>query len=1011
MYQKKKLGRWTYFALALLVLLPTLFAVIPSRIASAETKNPYDIYAEEYKAFVAIKVVQKCMDTTGSGWYAGRKKDESNPTWGFSGSSEVNTGFVSGIGGDDFQIGCWDESDMGSVAKAIGFDSLDGLREAIWPSFAKNPTKAKSCDDLGVPSSTGNRLCSTATDLPGLRKVLEEQVKAKDRQGPDNNASKLSGEAELWFWDNVYRKDPGDFGGCGGVFTSDLARAQGTVKEKRLPSSVKADGSDPEVYAYTKPSDGEYAKYKYAIFKVALDKTIEKTGSDLAEIRNSAINCQDVIAKLTNAGSVDKVRAALETFFLTCTDSNTCGPSTAGNPSGSSEDGNNPEIKFQCSVSANPITWIMCALIEGFATAIDTLDAQVTEMLDIKSDTYFGDDATGQNFKEVWSTIRTISAGFLIIMALVMIISTALSFGPFDAYTVKKVMPRLITVVILISISWPLVKFLIDMSDLMGYAVRGLIQAPFVNSGAVSLDGGQTTISAVALVGSGLVLGLPGLLSFMVTGFMAVMVAFLTLILRQILIILLAVIVPIALVSYVLPNTAKFGKFWWDAFSKALLVFPIIAGFIAIGRVFAVVAYNSGANGDNAGTVRVFIAFIAYYAPYFLIPQAFKMAGGLLGNLSGMVNDRSRGAFDRLKNFRKTQSATNMGKMKTGDRFQGNNRIARQFNQRTSGIAGGWRGSHFGVGQRGEAYHDLHARAAAQDALKNNHLLQQLAFDDNANAVMALSGGTAAGAERASRILARENGWTEQERIRAMEGASAVGFNNSNGLAAIQTMAQNKSRALTGALSGEAGMALVQESVAQLSGGNARLANNTMGNFAYHSRNAGRLDFGGENPADSIGAGWGRASVAQHAQSHTASLEAFGNHFINELGSGDQDRVDAAAIALMEMQSMLPNATAENQAVINETLARAGIDHSATRVQTVQRTNPDGSPMLNNGQPVYTQTTAPVSVDEQLAALTGPNGLSERDIRGRARTYDAQTPVAAQAGGPPVAPPPPPTTP
>lgn len=76
---------------------------------------------------------------------------------------------------------------------------------------------------------------------------------------------------------------------------------------------------------------------------------------------------------------------------------------------------------------------------KGFATAIDAMDAQVTEMLDVKTDAYFGNDATGQNFKEVWSTVRTISlAGFLVIMALVMIISTALSFGPFDAYTVKR---------------------------------------------------------------------------------------------------------------------------------------------------------------------------------------------------------------------------------------------------------------------------------------------------------------------------------------------------------------------------------------------------------------------------------------------------------------------------------------------------------------------------------------------------------------------------------------------
>lgn len=668
-------------------------------------------------------------------------------------------------------------------------------------------------------------------------------------------------------------------------------------------------------------------------------------------------------------------------------------------------------VKFECSVSANPITWIMCALIEGFAEAVDKLDAQVTDMLNIKTEDYFGSDVTGDSFKQIWSATRTISVGFLIIMVLIMIISTAIGAGPFDAYTVKKIMPRILAVVVLISISWPLVKFCIEMSNLMGFAVRGLIQAPFLNSGAISLDGGQSTIGATALVSSGIVLGLPGLLSFIVTAFGAVMIAFITLILRQILVILLAVTVPIALVSFVLPNTSKAGKFWWDAFSKALLVFPIISAFIAMGRIFAVVAYNSAPGGDNAGTLRVFIAFIAYFAPYFLIPQAFKMAGGLLGNLSGMVNDRSRGAFDRLKNFRKTQSSNNMHKMKTGDRFQGRNAVARQFNTRTSGLAGGWRGSHLGFGARGEAYHDIHQRQAAQDAIKNNPLLQQLAFDDSGNAVMALSGGTAAGAERASRILAEANDWTETERLRALNSAAAIGFNNSNALGAVQTMGQNKSRALTGVLGGEAGMALVRDSVTAASGGNEQLVGNTMGNFAFNSRNAGRYDFGGEAAGESLAAGWGRASVAQHAQSHTTSLQAFGDDFVNTLqdANSTQEQRNAATIALMEMQTMLPNATAENQAVINETLARAGIDHSATHVEMVQRRNNDGSPMLDaNNNPMYGQVATAISVEDQLANISGPNGLTVRDIRGQARTYDSQTPQGAMAAdGAPAAPPPP----
>lgn len=37
-------------------------------------KATYDVYRDEYRAFIGIKIVQKCMDVTGSGWTAGRKK-------------------------------------------------------------------------------------------------------------------------------------------------------------------------------------------------------------------------------------------------------------------------------------------------------------------------------------------------------------------------------------------------------------------------------------------------------------------------------------------------------------------------------------------------------------------------------------------------------------------------------------------------------------------------------------------------------------------------------------------------------------------------------------------------------------------------------------------------------------------------------------------------------------------------------------------------------------------------
>src|SRR5204862_5967758 len=110
------------------------------------------------------------------------------------------------------------------------------------------------------------------------------------------------------------------------------------------------------------------------------------------------------------------------------------------------------------------------------------------------------------------------------------------------------------------------------------------------------------------------------------------------LVLLQILIMILVILAPVAIITYILPNTQRVYKFWWDAFSKALLMFPLIAGFIAAGRVFSAIAI---ANSDG-GALGQTIGFVAYFAPYFLIPATFRFAGGALSQLGGFVNDRGK---------------------------------------------------------------------------------------------------------------------------------------------------------------------------------------------------------------------------------------------------------------------------------------------------------------------------------------------------------------------------------
>ena len=334
------------------------------------------------------------------------------------------------------------------------------------------------------------------------------------------------------------------------------------------------------------------------------------------------------------------------------------GAPTAGGSQGSgSADGTGSSPAINCSVTLfNPLSWFLCPLATALEAVVTELDNEINIYLDISpaKQNAYSTDCSGLKGSEsqwcgaynAWSVVRNVSLGLIAVFALVAIVSQAMGFEIFDAYTVRKILPRLLVAAIGITLSWPLMMWFIQFTDDVGVGIRQLIYAPFSHY-AVQLGGGGQFV--IGFFGGGafiVALGFAGLLSFVATAALAVALAFLVLTLRQMLIVMLVIFAPIAIACYVLPNTQKGWKLWSDSFGKALMMFPLIAAFIAIGRVFAAV------NSTNAGSINQVIAFTAYFAPYFLIPFTFRLAGGALGSLAGVVNDRGRGVFDRLKKQR-----------------------------------------------------------------------------------------------------------------------------------------------------------------------------------------------------------------------------------------------------------------------------------------------------------------------------------------------------------------------
>ncbi|MCA9332308.1 hypothetical protein KDA00_00340 [Candidatus Saccharibacteria bacterium] len=337
------------------------------------------------------------------------------------------------------------------------------------------------------------------------------------------------------------------------------------------------------------------------------------------------------------------------------------------------ENGSAEAPDITCEVQLfNPLTWIACPLIEAAQLAVQQFDNAITRRLTIPLNDYF--DSGGEyssGFYQAWSTFRYLALILLVIIGLVMVIAQATSWQAVDAYTIKKVMPKIFIAVIAISLSWNLVKFSVDISNELGRGMRYIIYSPFQGLQGPSLGAGAGSLLTLGAGAALFSLGMLGMLSFALTALMAVVIGFAVIIFREMLVMLLAVTVPIAIIAWILPNTQKVWKIWSDFFVKALLAFPIITMMIATGHVFSQIAATRGA-GTSGGDSLLYttIAFIAYFGPYFMIPTAFRLAGGAIAQISGIANDKTRGGFDRLRNFRKGQRDKNWQATKAGTRFK-----------------------------------------------------------------------------------------------------------------------------------------------------------------------------------------------------------------------------------------------------------------------------------------------------------------------------------------------------
>lgn len=349
---------------------------------------------------------------------------------------------------------------------------------------------------------------------------------------------------------------------------------------------------------------------------------------------------------------------------------------------------------INCYESAGALGYIICPVIQkaGYATQ-SIYETAIVDQLEFDSD---GIISGNDSLRNSWSFFRDIANIIFVILLAAVLFSQFTGFG-ISNYGIKKILPRLIIMVILVNISFIICQLAVDVSNLLGHAFYdtfkyfsgdsdnlgrmigdvlegegGLFSTVGSNTKTYHPSGAATVLSIAGVaiaVGTWDTWIIPLLIA--IIGFIVSVVFFAILLsVRQAGIIVLIALTPVAVVCYSLPNTKTIFDKWFKLFSSLLMVFPI-AGLLMGGGIWASnLMLDTGGGRSDAGLGGFFFALTAMLLqviPFFFVPTLVKNSLAAAGQLGAKI----AGMGDRLgSSLQKT--ARNSNRVKdTQERMSG----------------------------------------------------------------------------------------------------------------------------------------------------------------------------------------------------------------------------------------------------------------------------------------------------------------------------------------------------
>lgn len=348
-----------------------------------------------------------------------------------------------------------------------------------------------------------------------------------------------------------------------------------------------------------------------------------------------------------------------------------------------------------CSESSGELGFLLCPMSNLFMEIATWIDERIMELLYINASRIFNTPDSSENEQQsseamytAWKIFRNIAYVLLLLLGLVMVVSQLLGMELFDAYAIRKMLPRIVIAAIIMPLLWPILRFLTIMFNDAGEAAMQLITSPFNYIGQIdpeahnilALGAGVvasllTIIGGTAGVGVGLwFFGGGGVILAVVTGILiAVVQALVILTLRDLIFFVLVLVSAPAVVLSIFQPFEKGFTLWRRLLTGILLSIPAVAAVLAVTKVVAAIAYISHPN------LGVIFATLVVIAGYFLFWRVLKSTDKVAGMIDGAASAVTGRAQKRLADYRNRTLKRNYGLWKQGN-------LENRFGRATRGL-------------------------------------------------------------------------------------------------------------------------------------------------------------------------------------------------------------------------------------------------------------------------------------------------------------------------------------